>query len=210
MLTANRDIMTSARDKLRGKWGIAVGVSFIYIVISVALNVIPVIGWVAGILVAGPLFLGATIFFLALARGEDVKTGQLFEGFSYFIDALLTYLLMCLFIFLWLLLLIIPGILAAFSYSMAFYIMADNKDINGLDAIKKSKAMMYGNRWKLFCLGCRFIGWTLLCILTFGIGFLWLMPYASTSIAKFYDDIRAAQEAKQEAGPQPIQPKANV
>jgi uncharacterized membrane protein len=93
---------------------------------------------------------------------------------------------------------------------MAFYIMADNKDINGLDAIKKSKAMMYGNKWKLFCLGCRFIGWTLLCILTFGIGFLWLMPYGSTSIAKFYDDIRAAQETTREAAPQPIQPKATV
>lgn len=210
MLTANRDIMAAARDKLRGKWGIAVGVSFIYLVITVALNAIPMLGWIAGILIAGPLFLGVTIFFLALARGENVKTSQLFEGFSYFTDALLTYLLMCLFIFLWLLLLIIPGIVAAFSYSMAFYIMADNKDINGLDAIKKSKTMMYGNKWKLFCLGCRFIGWTLLCILTLGIGFLWLMPYASTSIAKFYDDIRAVQEITREAGPQPIQPKATV
>jgi uncharacterized membrane protein len=203
MLTTNRDIMASARDKLRGKWGIAIGVSFLYLVITVALNAIPVLGWVAGILVAGPLLLGATIFFLALSRGQEVKTGQLFEGFSYFTDALLTYLLMCLFIFLWLLLLIVPGIMAAFSYSMTFYIMADNKDINGLDVIKKSKAMMYGNRWKLFCLGCRFIGWALLCILTLGIGFLWLMPYGSTSMAKFYDDVRTAQKTTQEAAPQP-------
>jgi hypothetical protein len=59
---------------------------------------------------------------LALARGQEVKISQLFEGFSYFIDALLTYLLMCLFILLWLLLLIIPGIVATYSYSMAFYI----------------------------------------------------------------------------------------
>jgi uncharacterized membrane protein len=58
---------------------------------------------------------------LALARGQEVKISQLFEGFSYFIDALLTYLLMCLFIFLWLLLLIIPGIMATYSYFMAFY-----------------------------------------------------------------------------------------
>jgi uncharacterized membrane protein len=210
MLTANRDIMTSARDKLRGKWGIAVGVSFIYLVITFVLSPIPVLGWIASILIAGPLFLGVTIFFLALARGQEVKTSQLFEGFSYFTDALLTYLLMCLFILLWLLLLIIPGIMAAYSYSMTFYIMADNKEINGLDAIKKSKAMMYGNRWKLFCLGCRFIGWMLLCILTLGIGFLWLMPYGSTSMAKFYDDVRTAQETKQEAAPQPIQSKANV
>ena len=210
MLTANRYIMASARDKLRGKWGIAVGVSFIYIVITLVLNIIPMLGWIAGMLVAGPLFLGATIFFLALARGQDVKTGQLFEGFSYFTDALLTYLLMCLFIFLWALLLFIPGIVAAFSYSMVFFIMADNKDINGLDAIKKSKAMMYGYKWKFFCLCCRFIGWTLLCILTLGIGFLWLMPYGSTSMAIFFDDIRSAQKTTQEGGPQPIQPKANV
>jgi len=51
--------------------------------------------------------------------------------------------------------------------------------------------MMYGYKWKYFCLGLRFIGWFLLGILSLGIGFLWIMPYMSISFAKFYDDVKA-------------------
>jgi uncharacterized membrane protein len=98
---------------------------------------------------------------------------------------------MILFILLWTLLLIIPGIIAAISYSMTFYILADDNSIGAMDAIDKSKKMMDGYKWKYFCLGLRFLGWALLCILTLGIGFLWLMPYMQVSMAKFYDDVKA-------------------
>jgi uncharacterized membrane protein len=98
---------------------------------------------------------------------------------------------MILFILLWTLLLIIPGIIAAISYSMTFYILADDNSIGAMDAIDKSKKMMDGYKWKCFCLGLRFLGWALLCILTLGIGFLWLMPYMQVSMAKFYDDVKA-------------------
>jgi uncharacterized membrane protein len=87
------------------------------------------------------------------------------------------------------LLLIIPGIMAGLSYSQTFYILSEDPSIGAMDAIRKSKEMMYGNRWKLFCLGLRFIGWLLLCILTLGIGFIWLAPYMAVSMAKFYDDL---------------------
>jgi uncharacterized membrane protein len=53
---------------------------------------------------------------------------------------------------------------------------------------------MYGYKWKFFCLHLRFLGWVLVCILTFGIGFLWLIPYVKVSVAKFYDDIKGNQE----------------
>jgi uncharacterized membrane protein len=88
------------------------------------------------------------------------------------------------------LLLIVPGIIAALSYSMTYFIIAENDSIGSLEAITKSKEMMRGNKWKLFCLCCRFLGWILLCILTIGIGFLWLYPYMMVSFAKFYDDIK--------------------
>jgi uncharacterized membrane protein len=97
---------------------------------------------------------------------------------------------MVLFIVLWLLLLIIPGIIAAISYSMTFYILADDKSIKPMEAIDKSKKMMDGYKWKYFFLCLRFFGWALLCILTLGIGFLWLIPYINVSIAKFYDDVK--------------------
>ena len=204
MLTENRELMTRARSQLAGKWGIAVGVTFIYMAILIVLNFIPLIGWLAAVLISGPLVLGITTFFLSLARGREVTVGTLFEGFSFFINALLTYILMTIFLLLWTLLLIVPGIMKAFSYALTFFIMSDDKSVNGTAAITRSKEMMQGNRWKLFCLGCRFIGWALLCLLTLGIGFLWLCPYISTSIANFYDDVRVAHAARVQQEPPPV------
>jgi uncharacterized membrane protein len=196
MMAENRELMAKARKELTGKWGIAVGVSFIYLIILVVLNIIPSIGWLAAIIISGPLMLGFVIFFLSLARGQEVKVGTMFEGFPHFTDALLTYLIMMVFIVLWTLLLIIPGIMKFFSYAMTFFIMADDTSINGTAAITKSKEMMQGHRMKLFYLACRFIGWMLLCILTLGIGFLWLWPYVTTTMANFYDDIRVTYETR--------------
>jgi uncharacterized membrane protein len=75
------------------------------------------------------------------------------------------------------------------------YIIADTDTIGPLEAITKSKEMMRGNTWKLFCLYFRFFGWALLCILTAGIGFLWLVPYMQVCMAKFYDDVKGPQPA---------------
>ena len=76
------------------------------------------------------------------------------------------------------------------SYSQAYYLLADNPDMGASEATGRSKKIMAGNRWKLFCLGCRFFGWGLLCVLTLFIGLLWLSPYMWVSFAKFYDDLR--------------------
>ena len=62
-----------------------------------------------------------------------------------------------------------------------------------MDALRKSKEMMDGYKWKYFCLGLRFIGWALLCVLTLGIGILWLSPYVQVSYAKFYEDVKNNQ-----------------
>jgi uncharacterized membrane protein len=114
---------------------------------------------------------------------------------------------MCVFIFLWTLLLIIPGILAAYSYSMTFFVLAEDPTIGARNSIRKSKELMFGNRWKFFCLGWRFFGWALLCILTLGIGFLFLAPYVQTSFARFYDDIKAGPEAVAPSGIESVSPQ---
>jgi uncharacterized membrane protein len=93
-------------------------------------------------------------------------------------------------ILLWLLLLIVPGIIAAISYSQTFFILAEDNTIRPSEAIEKSKKMMDGNKLKYFYLCLRFLGLGLLCILTLGIGFLWLAPYIQVTNAKFYDDIK--------------------
>lgn len=94
-----------------------------------------------------------------------------------------------------LLLVVVPAVIAQLRYSMAYFIIADDTSMTALDAIRRSTQMMRGNAWKLFCLQCRFIGWSLLCILTFGIGFLWLMPYVWTSTVRFYEDLVAGRKS---------------
>ena len=201
MVTSNKDLMTQAREALSGRWGLAVGTFFVYMLIMVALNnplmrfvdigySIIISGNFILLLIGGALTLGATTFALAIARKEEAYLNMIFSGFNEFGKALGLYLLMVLFILLWMLLLIVPGIIAAISYSMAFFIMSDNPNIGVMEAIDKSKKMMYGYKWKIFCLGLRFIGWILLGFISLGIGFLWIIPYMYVSLAKFYEDIK--------------------
>jgi uncharacterized membrane protein len=203
MKTENAVLMKTARESLKGKWGLAIGTFVVYMVIVSVANAVPHVGGLASLIISGPMGLGVAIFVLALSRNQDAKLEQLFKGFENFGTSLVAYLLMVLFIFLWALLLIVPGIIAAISYAMIFYIIADESSIGAMDALKKSKQMMQGNKWKYFCLGWRFFGWALLCILTLGIGFFWLVPYMHVSMAKFYDDIKGGQAAA-EAAPENV------
>ncbi len=188
--THNRDLMRMARESLRSHWGLGVGVMALYAIITFAVSFIPFVGTVVGYLIAGPMSAGVCLVFLMLARRSPAEIGQLFSGFSRFGTALVAYLLMVLFILLWTLLLIIPGIIASYAYAMTFFVIADDPAVGPLQAITRSKEMMRGNKWKLFCLFWRFFGWALLCILTLGIGFLWLAPYIQTTLAHFYEDVR--------------------
>ncbi|MFH0710884.1 MAG: DUF975 family protein [Pseudomonadota bacterium] len=192
----NKDIMAKARESLKGHWGIAIGAILLNGIIVYGIQIIPVVGAIISLLIGGAMALGLNTIMLALARNEETKIGHLFDGFSRFGTALAALLLQTLFIILWMLLLIIPGLIAAYSYAMTFYVLADNKSTGALEAIKKSKEMMQGNKWKLFCLSFRFFGWVLLALLTLGIGFIWLIPYMSVSFAIFYNDIKSTQSEK--------------
>jgi uncharacterized membrane protein len=134
------------------------------------------------------------IFYLHYTRRGTPALDMLFVGFRYFGKALALYFLMLLFVLLWMLLLIIPGIIAGFSYSQAWYLLANDPSLGAMEAIGRSKAMMQGHKGRLFCLALRFIGWGLLCVLTLGIGLLWLVPYMSTSMACFHNDLLPPKE----------------
>jgi len=195
----NSELRNSAKILLRGNWGEAILVTFVYFIIIGALstmqnrnNILSIVTLV----VEGPLLLGLTIFFLKLSREQDARFENLFDGFKMFIKAAGTYLLMVLFIFLWSLLLIVPGIIAAMSYSMSFFILADNPDIRVQEALSLSKEMMYGYKMKYFLMQLGFFGLALLCILTLGIGFLWLLPFMQVTNSKFYDDIKDSRIEK--------------
>lgn len=98
--------------------------------------------------------------------------------------------LMMLFTYLWMLLLIVPGIIKAFAYSMTPYILKDYPELSANQAINLSIKMMKGHKFDYFYLQLSFIGWGLLSILTLGIGYIWLMPYMYASMAAFYEDIK--------------------
>ena len=203
MSTSNSELMKDAERSLSGKWGLAVGTFFIYLLITVALEMANreyAFVTIISLLLGGPLGLGIAIFSLNLSRDNDAKTDNLFDGFKNFGNAIGAYLLMGLFVLLWTLLLIIPGIIAALSYAMTFYIMADDDSIAPMDAIDESKRMMDGHKEKLFYMYLRIFGWVLLCLLTLGIGLLWLVPYANVSLAKFYDDLKKDQYNIEEIG----------
>ena len=102
--------------------------------------------------------------------------------------------LMGLFIALWSLLLVIPGIIKAFSYAMTPYILEENPELSANEAIDRSRAMMKGHKFDLFWLYLSFIGWAILCIFTLGIGYLWLIPYMQAAQASFYEDVKADYE----------------
>ena len=193
MKTENGVLTSMALDSLEGKWALAVGTFAVYLLILIAIQAVPVIGSVASLFIAGPFALGAAIFSLSLSRNRDARLEQIFHGFNNLATSLGAYLLMLVFVLLWMLLLIIPGIIASLSYSMTFFIIADNPSIGAMEAIDRSMAMMDGYKWKLFCLYLRFLGWALLCLLTLGLGFFLLFPYIQVSIAKFYDDIKGEQ-----------------
>jgi len=208
--TPNRDITSRARALLKGRWGLPIAFS---LVLGVLLSGggVPYVSPLIALIVSGPFALGGAVFFLTLVRGGKTEMGMLFVGFKNFGNALGACILMSIFIFLWSLLLIIPGLIAALAYSQTFYLMAEDSSLDPLAAIRKSKALMQGHKGKLFCLYFRFFGWALLCMLTLGIGFLWLSPYMAASVAHFHEDLRqagAGDSGAPVAGPTGIAPMA--
>ena len=140
-------------EALEGRWGLAILGLLIYNILLIVLQNIPYVGFITGLIIGGPFILGVTYFSLNLARREDTKIEVIFEGFNDFVRALGTYLLMLLYIILWTLLLVIPGIIKAISYSQTFYILAEDKSIEAEDAIKSSMILMDGYKMKYFVLG---------------------------------------------------------
>jgi len=187
------ELKALARAQLKGKWLEAVGV---YIVFGLIISASSVVLGLGPLILGGPLLLGLFGYFLLKARGENTQFENLFDGFKQFGSGLVLFLLQTLFLFLWSLLLIVPGIIKYFSYSMSYFILKDNPEIGASEAITRSRQMMNGNKWKLFCLYFSFIGWAFLCIFTFGIGYFWLMPYIYTSVANFYKELKDNQQAQ--------------
>ena len=156
---------------------------------SIAGAVLPGVG---AILVTGPMSLGAAYVILKLARtGQKIDFKDLFRGFTQDIGQnILLGLLSSLFVALWSLLLIVPGIMKAYSYSMIYYIKADHPEYDWRTCLHASQEMTYGHKMELFVLDLSFIGWYILGTLCLGVGTRWVIPYHETAKALVYEQIK--------------------
>lgn len=181
------DYKKLARQKLTGNWGNAALAVLLFELLNAILS-----GTVIGsLLLTGTLAFGYTMFFKAIRDVYHPSLELLFRGFSVnFLSSMLASLLVALFTFLWSLLLIVPGIIKSYSYSMVFYVLDDHPEMSATEAIAESQRIMDGNKWRLFCLEISFIGWYLLSALALGIPLLWVIPWQETAKAEFYESIK--------------------
>ena len=175
---------------LKGKWGSSAVLMLVASAISIALSSV---GYGLPSLLLLPMSWGVAVAFLEVARGNKLDLGWLTKGYSRFSEVFLTMLLRQVYVGLWTLLLVVPGIVKSYSYAMTEYILQDDPDCKYDAAICRSMELMQGHKMDLFLLDLSFIGWALLCLLTLGIGFLFLTPYWQTARAKFYEELIARE-----------------
>ena len=175
-------IKRQAKTGMQGGWLMGAICVLLYGLIDFAVSTIVV----GSLLVTVPLSYGLVAYFMRQNDYHQQDLNLLFSGFSRFVDTMVAGLLISLIIAVGLVFLIIPGIIFACAYSMTFFIMAENPTISGIDAMKASWDLMNGHKWEYFCLMFSFIGWAILCLLTCGIGFLFLQPYMTVASLHYY------------------------
>jgi uncharacterized membrane protein len=147
------------------------------------------LGLVLSVVISSLVSIGYAQFNIDLVEGNDPRIATLFSKGKQVGTAIIANLLVFIRVFIGTILFIIPGIIAAFQYSMVNYIIAENPGIKAREALERSKEMMRGNKFRFFRLGLSFLGWSILVVLTFGIAGIWVGPYIEASFAAFYKDI---------------------
>lgn len=187
-MKTRQEIKLRAKQVFFEKYWLCVGVN------AVVMALIGVTGStvVGALILSGPLSVGLAMFSLNLYRGMDADFDTLFTGgFKDFGRNLGGMLWMQLFVFLWSLLFIVPGIIKSLSYAMTPYILADCPNVKAQDALKISMKMMDGHKWELFVFYLSYFGWMLLSGLTLGIlSVFYVSPYMSNSIAGYYSELK--------------------
>lgn len=212
------ELKRQAKLSLKGKWGLAVLLTLIVFLISTFLPLVVEIILSGGFtqwlfqdetpfwattfstlltIALLPLTVAVYWFFLTLVRNENpniYKVFSIYKDGKNTLKLIFASILQGILIFLWTLLLIIPGIIKSMSYSQMFFLLRDFPELTTLEAISESKKRMKGLKWKYFLMHLSFIGWGILCLFSLGIGFLWLIPYIGTTMATFYNELIAPQE----------------
>ena len=136
---------------------------------------------------------GYARYHLGIRRGEEMPYETLFDGFSFAGKLILLSIVQYIFIFLWSLLFVIPGIIAAYRYRFAVYNLCEDPEMGVMDAINMSKAQTNGFKWQLFVLDLSFLGWQILCGLTLGILYIWIQPYIFQTDIGYFQQIKSVK-----------------
>lgn len=183
-------IKTDAKASLNGN----LGISFLAEIAGDAITAIACAIPFGGLLVAGPLSVGQATIYMKNTDHEKPGFLDLFSSFKEnFGETFLLGIVKGIFIFLWSMLFIIPGIIKCYSYAITEYLMARETDLTAMEAIQKSRALMKGNKMRLFLLQMSFIGWILLVIVSLGLAAFYVVPYMNTAKTEFFNDIYFAE-----------------
>ena len=193
------ELKARAKAQLGGQifsnqWMMALALCLISTVITtVAGIVVPGLG---ALIITGPLTVSLCGSFVAQTRyAREMQIEDLFVAFKRdFGGCFILALMQAIFIFLWSLLFVIPGIVKSYSYAMCMYIKSDHPDYDWRACLDASRQMMKGNKWRLFVLDLSFIGWYIVGALIIGVGTLWVVPYHQATRAQFYEDLVSGYE----------------
>lgn len=141
-------------------------------------------------LVSAVLSAGYILYTMSVRRGIVTPYATMFDGFLFAGKIILLQIVISIFVFLWSLLFVIPGIVKAYAYSMAYYIKLDHPDYGWNACITASRQMMDGHKWEKFVLDLSFLGWIIVGSLCLGVGTLWVTPYMEAANAQFYEYVR--------------------
>lgn len=207
-MKSNQYYKNEALSALRGNWANALVATIIFIALALffssndAINsyyqrvvINPFIGYslsFVSLFVLLPLAAGySNSMRVLLETGDNRLTNNSFSlGFGNWLHVVWGMVLSTIYIFLWILLLIIPGIIKSYSYALTPYILVEHPEMSANEAIEESMRLMDGHKFDLFYLQLSFIGWAILSILSLGLGVFWLIPYQMTAQAAFYRDIK--------------------
>lgn len=207
-MKSNQYYKNEALSALSGNWANALVATIIFIALALffssndAINsyyqrvvINPFIGYslsFVSLFVLLPLAVGySNSMRVLLETGDNRLTNNSFSlGFGNWLHVVWGMILSTIYIFLWTLLLIIPGIIKSYSYALTPYILVEHPEMSANEAIEESMRLMDGHKFDLFYLQLSFIGWAILSILSLGLGVFWLIPYQMTAQAAFYRDIK--------------------
>jgi len=185
---SSHEFRALAREQMKNRYWMVFIATLVVSAVSAGTSAIAI-----GFLLIGPLSVGLSYYLLDYIENKNNgdKFELLIEGLKKsLVNSIVAGLLNMVFVFLWSLLFVIPGIIKALAYSMYPYIIADNPEIDAMEALKRSEEMMRGNKTRLLALYISFIGWFILSAFTFGVGLFFLMPYIHTTVTNFYVDLR--------------------